>query len=165
MTLHQIEYDCKCKACSGTGLYIGMGERGGASVVCYCCDGTGKQHIETTYESFEARETHPLAQWVYQINPGICMGKGEELEFTDFGGMSYADWQDGKSFKAGAEDRLHTCPAWFYQCLDSDKKPDWAICNNTCGQTFEQCPSFANKWACWKRWDKEFSIHSEELKT
>lgn len=161
---NRIEYDCKCKACKGTGLYTGMGERDGAAVVCYHCEGTGKQHIEITYESFEKREEHSTAEWIYQVNPSIRIGKGGDYSLSDFGGMPYTDWRKGKAFESGMENRLHTCPAWYYQCADCDKKPDWDTCNATFGSTFSRCPDFDNKKACWKKWDEEFSIHSEELK-
>jgi hypothetical protein len=146
----KIEFDEKCKACKGTGLYVGMAERKGFGVVCYDCKGTGKFHFSHEYENFIERELRSEVNRVVECNPGIILG-GD----LDFGGMSYQDWLDGKAFDIGTEMRLFTCPAWWYQIADYDKKPDWKECIG-CGQ-FSNCEHFCNKDVCWIRWNGEFN--------
>lgn len=149
-----IEFDEKCKSCDGTGLYVGMAEQHGASVVCSTCKGTGKHHFKYEYEDFEGRKEREGVKRVYQTNPWIMIGeKGGVCKLTDFGGMSYEKWKNGNSFEIGMEDRQHTCPAWFYQSADYKKKPKWDICIAI--GSFSACDNFKNKEACWERFDKE----------
>jgi len=148
-----IEFDQKCKACGGTGLYTGMAERDGAAVVCHACKGTGCHHTKFEYEDFEGRQKHETAKRVYAANPGIFIGEDEKCKLEDFGGMTLEDWEAGKSFD-GKENRKHTCPAWWYQSADYDKKPNWKECLG-CG-AFSGCKSFDEKEKCWTRFDEEF---------
>ena len=67
---HTIEFDQKCKSCKGTGLYVGMGERDGAAVVCHRCDGTGKYHFKHEYEDFDGRLKRENIKRVYAANVG-----------------------------------------------------------------------------------------------
>ena len=149
-----IEYDAACSACGGTGLYVGMGERDGAAVVCHSCKGTGCVHERITYEPFTARKDRANVHRVFQSNPGICVGgDGRSLKLSDFGGQSFADWKNGKLFKRGSEMRNYTCPAWWYQTVDYMLKPTWDECIG-CG-AFIDCKSFATKARCWERFDAE----------
>ena len=150
-----IELDEKCKECHGTGLYVGMGERDGFAVVCYNCKGTGCHHFRYEYEDFTNRIIRDGIARILQTNPGICVGLGENNQYgySDFGGMPYKDWLDGKPFTPGMEMRRFTCPAWWYQTADYKKKPTWCEC--MLGRSFCNCPSFNNKETCWERWDKE----------
>jgi len=97
MSHHVIEYDERCKDCSGSGLYVGMTEKSGAAVVCYTCKGTGSHHIVTEYDDFVGR-LPPTAKVlrVIQSNPGIGIGNGNGHRIEDFGGMPYADWEKGE---------------------------------------------------------------------
>lgn len=152
---HVLEYDQKCKFCEGTGLYIGLAERDGAAVVCHTCEGTGCQHVKTEYDDFTVRLPHRTAKHVVQVNPGICIGAGKEAEYklSDFGGMSYQDWLNGKVFEQGMENRKFTCPAWWYQSANYELKPDWDDC---CGVgCFSGCEHFTAKNKCWERFDAE----------
>lgn len=144
-----IEFDEKCKSCKGTGLYTGMGERDGAAVVCHVCKGTGCHHVKFEYEDFEGRQPHKTAKRVYRVNPGICIGEGDSCKLEDFGGIPIEEWYAGKDF-AGTEDRKHTCPTWWYQSADYEKKPNWKECEYG---TFSACKHFCNKEECWSRWD------------
>lgn len=149
-----IEFDETCTACSGTGLYIGMGERSGAAVVCHNCKGTGCHHFKHTYDPFTERfETYTVKR-VYQSNPGICIGEGNGHTLESFGGLNFEDWKAGAEFTPGTENRKSTCPAWWYQGVDYDKKPKWDGCRG-CG-AFSGCKNFPEKETCWERWDKEF---------
>lgn len=152
-----IEFDEECKSCNGTGVFIGMAERDGAAVVCHTCKGTGCFHFIHTYEEFEKKKHNPEASRVYQYNPGIMIGNREGVcSLPDFGGMSYLDWRKGKRFPKGSEMRKFSCPCWWYQGADYEKKPNWKECLSNLGRTFSQCAHFPNKEMCWERWDKEF---------
>ena len=146
----------ECQACDGTGLYIGMAERDGAVVVCCKCQGTGCFKFVHRYKEFTKRRTrHGVIKRVFRCNPGIIIGEGKDLQLEDFGGIPIGAWVDGKQFTPGTEDRKHTCPAWFYQFCDNEKKPDWKECWECLGMTFSHCKYFTTKECCWKRWDKE----------
>jgi len=156
MAKHVIEYDAKCKACNGSDLYVGMAERDGAAVVCQRCDGTGEVHHVIKYEDFEGKSKRRGVKRVYEVNPGIGIGTGEtkkhgKFTLEDFGGMSYKDWLDGKPFPPKSEMRKFTCPAWWYQSADYDKKPNW--CTGRLGCVFSECEEFENKEKCWERFD------------
>ncbi len=152
--MNVIEFDEKCKSCSGTGLYTGMAERDGAAVVCSTCKGIGCHHVKFEYEDFEGRQKNETAKRIYQVNPGICIGEGNGHKLEDFGGMPVEDWEAGKSFVAGTENRKYTCPCWWYQSADYKKKPEWEEC--AWGGSFSGCKHFAEKEKCWARFDKEF---------
>ena len=139
----------KCKACNGTGIYIGMGERDGAGIVCHDCGGMGREKIVVEWEDFEGREFRGDVKRVYQSNPGICVDASPE-----FGGMSYEDWLMDKPFPPSSENRKYVCPAWWYQGVNYKLKPHWDEC--IVGGAFSACPNFAEKERCWGRWDKEF---------
>ena len=145
--------DAECRSCRATGLYSGMGESKTTAVVCHTCKGTGCEHIELAYEPFRRRADKPNIEHVYQVNPGIGVGRGNGFEPADFGGMSYADWKAGKPFVDGMENRRFTCPAWWYQSADYKRKPDWPECINI--GAFRDCPRFAEKSECWAKFDLE----------
>lgn len=146
--LTRISFDEVCPSCHGTGLYQGMSERDGFAVVCYKCKGTGCHHFVHEYEPFTERQPKDGVRTVLQCNPGIMVGG----EVDCFGGISYAEWLQGKPFVIGMEMRQFTCPAWWYQLADYSKKPDWREC--TYGM-FSGCRNFKNKHLCWERFDKE----------
>jgi len=161
MSHHVIEFNRKCESCKGTGLYVGFAEKDGAAVVCHDCKGTGCYHTKIEYDDFEGRITRDDVERVYETNPGIGIGKGMEggdrYELSDFGGMSYSAWINGYKFGAGTENRRFTCPAWWYQSANYEKKPDWNECLSALGRTFSHCDHFKDKNKCWERWDKEFA--------
>jgi len=146
----KIEFDEQCKACNGTGLYKGMGEKDGYAVVCHTCEGTGKHHYVHEYEEFTGKKERNGIKQVVKTNPGIYLGGN-----LDFGGMSYEDWKQGKPFPPKSEMRKHTCPAWWYQSADYDKKPCWKECGFG---SFSACKHFPDKDKCWERWDKEYTV-------
>ncbi len=157
MSHHIVEFDQACKSCKATGLYVGIGERDGSAVVCHTCKGTGKHHVKIEYDDFEGRPIRKDVQQVVEVNPGICIGKGEHGQYrlSDFGGMPYSDWLCGKPFPTKSESRRFTCPAWWYQSADYEKKPKWDECRS-CG-SFSDCRFFPTKDQCWARFDKENS--------
>lgn len=145
----KVEFDEKCKVCKGTGLYQGMAERPPYAVVCHNCKGTGKFHFIHEYEEFEKRELRENVDTVLRCNPGIMVGGHEH----NFGGITYDAWLNEEQFKPGTEMRDFTCPAWWYQSADYDKKPQWKECG--WGGAFSHCQHFGNKTKCWERWDRE----------
>lgn len=153
-----LSFDTECSACNGTGLYIGLAERSGAAVVCKKCKGTGCHVHSFEYIPFEGKkEPNKEIKRVYQTNPGIVIGTIDGLiKLEDFGGISVEEWQSGKEFSPGTEDRKHTCPCWFYQNADYNKKPNWKECNSFNG-SFSSCKLFCCKKMCWERWDKEYN--------
>lgn len=155
MAHHRIEYDEACKSCKSTGVYVGMAERDGAAVVCQTCRGTGRHHVILEYDDFDGRQWRPLVQRVYEVNPGICIGRGKDHEYSleDFGGMPYDAWRRNEPFPAKSENRRFTCPAWWYQSADYDRKPKWRECIGI--GSFSNCPHFPRKNQCWARWDGE----------
>ena len=144
----------KCEACGGSGIYTGFAEQDGAAVVCYKCKGTGKVTIK--YEEFKEREVTPGIRRVFRTNVGVGIGENKALRLEDFGGLSYEDWlslKDPCTFPKGTEMRSFTCPAWWYQGIDSDLKPK---CDFVIGRRFPDCDKFCDKEACWFKWDEEF---------
>ena len=156
MSEHTITIKHKCKACKGTGVYVGMGERDGFGVQCHRCMGTGCQTFSMTYEDFEGRIHRDDVRMVLQCNPGICAGGS-----MDFGGLPYDKWEGGATFRPGSEMRGFTCPAWWYQTADYSLKPGWVECLGS--ESFCNCKHFPNKVACWERWDREF-LESEPMR-
>lgn len=149
MAHHIIEYDEQCKSCKGTGIYVGRAERGGAGVVCRRCRGTGCHHVHIEYDDFEGLLPRDGITRVQHVNPGIVVGP----EISRFGGLSYIDWLRGAKFLPGTEDRLHVCPAWWYQIANYDLKPHWDECIGI--GCFSDCHEFGCKAGCWQRWDNE----------
>jgi hypothetical protein len=152
---HIVEFDQKCKSCNGSGLYVGLAERDGAAVICHTCKGEGFHHTKIIYEDFVGLKQHKDIVRVFEVNPGICLGIGKNGKFnlSDFGGMPYQDWLNGKQFERGMENRKFTCPAWWYQSANYKLKPNWDECLG-CG-CFSECEHFGNKAKCWERFDKE----------
>jgi len=145
----KIEWVEKCKECKGTGIYVGMAEQHSEyGVVCSNCEGTGKIYRKHEYEEFIEKEISSVSK-VLETNPGIYIGDGTK----DFGGISYIEWYNGKPFPNGSEMREFTCPAWWFQSADYNKKPRWQECAKY--GSFSECKHFSNKRNCWKRWDEE----------
>ncbi len=153
MSHHKIEFDCQCPACKATGLYTGFAEHDGFAVQCILCHGTGTKHEVVEYDDFEGKREKPGVVQVIEVNPGIGLGLAPGLTIASFGGMPYSDWWAGKPFPAKSEMRRFTCPAWWYQSANYDKKPDWKECHGF--GLFSTCPSFAHKDTCWERFNRE----------
>jgi len=155
MAHHILEFDEECKSCGGTGLYAGIDERDGAAVVCHNCKGTGRHHVKIEYDDFVGRKPPTVTiERVYQVNPGIVIGIGKgKYKLSDFGGITFEDWDSGKPFPIGSENRNFTCPCWWYQSADYTKKPKWEECG---WGSFSSCEYFPDKHKCWERWDSEY---------
>ena len=150
MTQH-ISWTQECDSCKGTGLYVGMGEKMGAAIICHRCKGTGEQKMEFNFQPFTGRKPHPKATYVYATNPGI----GLHPQVTP-GGCPVAVWEkDGQApYEIGRELREHVCPAWWYDRVSiQGMEPDWEECQAV--GMFSQCKHFPEKAQCWARFDKE----------
>jgi hypothetical protein len=154
---HVIEFDYKCQACKGTGLYKGLAEGEGFGVVCYRCNGTGRAHFKFEYDDFIKRIKRNDVKQVLEVNPGIVAGFGENKQFTldSFGGIRYEDWFKGKPFPPKSEMRQFTCPAWWYQSANYNLKPEWCDEYGFGFGSFSSCARFSQKELCWARFDKE----------
>lgn len=154
MTRIRVEHECT--ACKGYGIYSGMGESDGAAVVCRLCRGSGM--AVSWFEEFHGRKEKDGIVRVYEANPGIKIGSNESrgLTLEDFGGMPYDKWLCGYRFTLDMADKLHTCPAWWAQCVPGMElhKPDWDECAGP-GCRFSKCEHFANKAKCWERYEAE----------
>ena len=157
-----IEIVRQCKACDGTGIYVGLAERDGAGVVCHKCKGTGREVLTINAAPFASRVARNDIKRVYAVNPGIVIGEGKDKQYklSDFGGKPYIDWLVDPTFLPGAENRKFTCPARWYQSADYDLGPNWEECLG-CG-SFSNCDHFGEKEKCWQRWDEEFREKAEE---
>lgn len=151
---HKVEWDQQCESCGGTGIYDGLAERDGSGVVCYRCKGTGKVHVVHEYNDFTGRKPVSGITLVLEANPGVVIGNNPDMSCTlsDFGGMPYSDWDEGKPFPKGSEMRRFTCPAWWYQSADYSKKPHWDECGFG---LFSACKMFPDKNLCWEKFDIE----------
>ncbi len=151
--MSQLKIERQCKSCDGSGLYEGMAEKSGAAIVCHTCRGTGKEVISIDNTPFTGRKDKRGIKRVYECNPGIGIGDGNGHTFEEFGGMPYKEWAQGMKFPKGSEMRKYTCPAWWYQTANYDKKPNWDDCMGA--GSFSSCKYFPNKIKCWERFDKE----------
>ncbi len=152
MIENELHYDCQCESCKGTGLYIGWAERDGFAVVCHSCQGTGRRDIIIKFTPFTGRVKPSNVVRVLQVNPGIIVGCGGHKR-EEFGGMDFQEWWGGKPFPPGSEMRNFTCPAWWYQSVAYDKKPDWKECISS--GLFSLCRYFKAKAQCWERWEND----------
>jgi len=124
-------------------------------VVCHTCKGTGCERIVVDYEPFAGRLAPEGVFRVFEANPGIVIGRGPHgiYKLVDFGGQPVIDWLNGTPFPPKSENRAFTCPAWWYQSADYNKKPKWDECIG-CG-SFTNCAHFDSKEKCWERFDAE----------
>ena len=135
-----------------------MAERDGSAIVCNNCKGTGRHVFIHEYEEPEDFKVRTDVKRVYRTNPGIIIGasKDNRVKLEDFGGMDYEAWlklKNKNNFPARSEMRWYSCPAWWYQSADYNKKPNWDACI-VCG-SFSSCEHFGNKATCWERFDSE----------
>ena len=79
---NQIKMDVECPKCEGTGVYSGMGEREGAFVICWECNGTGKTKI--TYTPFTGLKKAQGVTRVYLSGYSYCIAP-KKLDFQGIG--------------------------------------------------------------------------------
>jgi hypothetical protein len=136
--------EVKCQSCKGTGIYVGMAEGDRYGVVCYTCGGKGWHTYEYEERPSKLVERYDVSR-VLKRNPGIKVGGGLE-----FGGMSYADWYEGKPFPPKSEMREFVCPNWWFGDLG------WERCreNVSIGERYSQCRIYRLKGECWDIYDE-----------
>ena len=147
----------QCPSCRGTGLYQGMGERGGACVICFDCKGSG--HTTYTYNEFTGRKTFSKCKRVYKGNMGYVISDTDvttdDGKFFPFSkeGVSYQDWLNGEDPK---EMEFLGCPMMADQgaCHKIDGFID--RCNSFNGGWISHIPScknVCNMAGCWQRFN------------
>jgi hypothetical protein len=145
---HKITITRQCSSCSGTGVYVGFAERDGFGIQCISCKGSGEAYQTIAFTEFHGKVLRNDIKTVLQTNPGISVGSK-----FDFGGVDYDEWFKTGIFPPKSEMRKFSCPAWFYQSADSDRKPDWEECIGV--GMFSGCEHYPKKNKCWERFDKE----------
>ncbi len=156
---NKLEIDRECESCKSTGLYVGMAEGAGSAVVCHTCKGEGHYEEIIRWTEFKRLKEKKGIKRVFASACGIGIGEGtvdgRTLKLEDFGGIEYDEWLQMKNkmkFPKGTEMREFTCPAWFWQNVDSDKKPEWNECQRF--GSFSRCPHFGTKYKCWEKYDR-----------
>jgi len=155
--MKKFEVDAECRACGGTGLYIGMAERHGAAVVCSRCKGTGKERMSISYIPFTGRKKRMGVVRVFEFNSGYVIGNGPDCKIEDFGGMSFDKWEQGEPFPLGSESREYVCPKQYAQVTGKDF--DYEKCKYSLGTTFKNCKFYVDKKECWRDYDKQKTNH------
>jgi len=148
--------EVQCNSCKGTGLYQGMGERDGAFVVCWDCNGTGKENVRIEYIKFKGRVLRSKCKRVYSNGMGYCItdkdivsSQGIKFPFSEFG-CSYKDWQNG----------VNPIPLKFLGCpyqetnqalQSKDVNNLYKLrCKNNLGfSDIRHCKLYSDKETCW----------------
>ena len=160
-TEYILEGECECPICKGTGLYKGMGEKGGARVICTNCDGSGKRKIFINYQKFKGRKKEKGCVRVYTKNMGYTITDHDvpashgnrPFPFSKYG-CTYEEWLKG----------ANPVPLKFLGCPHHEtdqrvKNGNLYItrCKNNlkgCG-LISDCKLFYDKEKCWKIFDKQ----------
>ena len=155
--MSEIKMDIVCPSCDGTGVYVGLGERDGASVVCSYCKGTGKYEYTYHYEKFTKRKVKEGVKRVYKSSYGYVIAP-KELDFKEHGridmskeGVSYEEFLNGDM-----PDHVESlgCPMIASQGDCHKVKGFIDECNNLNGRYINyipECNNQCNKAECWKR--------------
>ena len=96
----------ECSSCGGTGLYVGMAERGGAAVVCMECVGKGCVEYKQKFNKFTGRKKRKNVIRVYKSSShGYCVApkdlildNGTYVRFSKWG-CGYEEWLNGQEPK------------------------------------------------------------------
>ncbi len=153
-----INIDIECQTCEGTGLYSGMGEAKGASVICTRCKGTGCQKYHFEYDPFTERKIREDVKRVFITGYGYVVGvKPITLDngvFVDFSkeGVSYEEFLNGKLPK---HIKQMGCPMSADQSACHSIKGFTDKCNDLNGGWVFYIPSCKckDKLKCWDRFE------------
>lgn len=150
-----IKLEVECSSCRGTGVYSGMGERDGASILCFQCKGTGKSKFR--YTPFTGRKKAEGVERVYLSSYGYCISP-EEIEFDEFGkidfskeGVSYDEFLSGKKPE---HIKQMACPMTADQGMCHSVKGFVEWCKEhgcSWGSTITRCKNQCNKLECWHK--------------
>ena len=142
-----------CKACGGTGLYVGMAERDGAAVICWQCNGTGAYEYEEHYEVFTERKKRYDVRRVFAHGGGYVHTAEDagDLKFSE-AGAEYGEWLEGKR---PAPMKSLYCPyQWTNQDMQSRDHTHYAMYQTRCsvlwGGMIKDCEHFSDKAKCWE---------------
>lgn len=154
-----IELQIECPSCNGTGVYVGVAERNGASVICTKCNGAGAYQFKYTYNDFTGLKKRDDVTRVYKSGYGyfIAPGQikfGENLIDMDQEGISYSEFLDGKF-----PDHITSlaCPMLADQGACHDIKGFVDKCNELNGgwiNRIADCKNQPNKTDCWTRFKR-----------
>jgi len=155
----KIDLKIECQSCGGTGVYRGMGERDGAAVVCYHCNGTGCEDFHFEYTDFVKRKVIKDVKRVFIKGYGYCVGtKPITLDngvFVDFSkeGVSYEQFLKGEMPK---HIKHMGCPMMADQSACHRIKGFDDYCNKMNGGYFSVISSCKckDKIKCWERFEK-----------
>jgi len=157
--METIKLKIECQSCNGTGVFQGMAEKSGASVVCHTCKGTGCEDYRFTYTPFTKRKEKEGVKRVFITGYGYCVGtKPITLDngiFVDFSkeGVSYEEFLSGKM----PEHIKHMgCPMSADQGACHDIKGFTDVCNELNGGWLNYIPSciISDKIKCWERFNR-----------
>ena len=142
----------ECPSCNGTGVYVGMGERDGAAVVCSACRGSGAKDF--SYTPFTKRKMKKGVVRVYRSSGFVISAVdtevgGKLLPFSKFG-CSYDEWLDGAKPK---QITFLACPMLMDQSKCHDINGFVDRCESFNGGYFSNirgCINQPNKKECWE---------------
>lgn len=157
----KIKMDIECQSCDGTGVYVGMGEREGASVICRICEGTGKENFVFEYNDFKGRKKRKGIKRVYLSGMGYCIApkkikfeKQGEIDLTKEG-VSYKEFLLGQKPKPI---KSLGCPMMSDQSACHDIKGFVDECNKLNGKWINyipDCKHQCKKSECWERFEQK----------
>lgn len=153
-----IEKRIECPPCNGTGVYVGMAERGGAAVVCRQCKGSGEYLYQFQYEEFTGRKKSTGVKRVYRQSYGFVIGTskinfGDKIVDMASEGVSYDEFCAGKMPEhtksiacpmLADQGSCHKIEGFTDECM---KINDGWIGNIT------SCKGQREKSSCWKRFE------------
>lgn len=151
----EIKLKIECRSCGGTGVYQGIGERDGAAVVCYTCDGSGCEEFAMTYTPFKQRRIRTDVNRVYLKGYGYCivprpitLSNGVFVDFSKEG-VSYEEFLNGKEPK---HIKQMGCPMLADQAACHKIKGFTDRCDDLNGGFINHIPSCKckDKLECWK---------------
>lgn len=159
--MKKIEMDIECSSCSGTGVYVGIGERGGAGVVCYHCKGTGKYHYSFSYNEFIGRKIRSDITRVYTSSYGYVIAPEKNININGKNvdlskeGVAYSDFCKGEMPKHST---AFGCPMLADQAACHEIHGFVDRCNKEHGQYLSFIPqcNCNDKTACWTIFKRGF---------
>ena len=148
----------ECQSCGGTGVYVGMGEKDGAGVICNTCKGTGCQDYSFEYKPFVGRKRKNNIKRVYISGYGYCiapekltLANGVDVDFSKEG-VSYAEFLEGKMPEhikkiacpmLADQSACHKIEGFIDEC--NNRNDGWIGCIPSC--------KYPYKAECWDRFE------------
>ena len=148
--------DIECQTCKGTGVYVGLGERDGAAVVCVRCKGSGC--VSFSYEPFAKRRRRDNVTRVYKEGYGYCIAP-HKIDFDKIGEVDLSE--KGVSYKEFLQGRM---PEHIRE-MGCPMRCDQGACRKLKGFTdkchelglgwgnITDCKNYCDRDQCWKRFD------------